>query len=68
MALNLFLGWSMVGWVVALVWALSSPALASTPQASEERWERECPFCAELILIKAKVCKHCGREVPPAKL
>ena len=23
--LNLFLGWSLIGWVVALVWALSSP-------------------------------------------
>ena len=23
--LNLFLGWSLIGWVIALVWALSSP-------------------------------------------
>jgi uncharacterized membrane protein YdbT with pleckstrin-like domain len=29
------------------------------------REERECPFCAELILARAKVCKHCGREVQP---
>lgn len=29
------------------------------------RDERECPFCAELILTRAKVCKHCGREVEP---
>ena len=28
------------------------------------RDERECPYCAERILVKAKVCKHCGREVP----
>ena len=27
------------------------------------RDERECPYCAERILVKAKVCKHCGREV-----
>lgn len=25
---------------------------------------KECPFCAETILQKAKVCKHCGRELP----
>ncbi len=25
--------------------------------------QRECPFCAETILAKAKVCKHCGRDV-----
>ena len=24
MALNVFLGWSVIGWVVALVWALSN--------------------------------------------
>lgn len=30
------------------------------------RDERDCPYCAERILAKAKVCKHCGREVSPA--
>jgi membrane protein YdbS with pleckstrin-like domain len=29
------------------------------------REERECPHCAERILVRAKVCKHCGREVEP---
>lgn len=28
------------------------------------RDERDCPYCAERILKKARVCKHCGREVP----
>lgn len=27
--------------------------------------ETECPFCAEIIKAKAKVCKHCGRDVMP---
>lgn len=27
--------------------------------------ERECPYCAESILAKAKVCKHCGNDVEP---
>ena len=27
------------------------------------RLERECPYCAELVLVKAKVCKHCGNEI-----
>lgn len=31
----------------------------------EPRDERECPYCAERILKRAKVCKHCGREVEP---
>ncbi len=30
-----------------------------------QREERDCPFCAERILAKARVCKHCGRDVEP---
>ena len=33
--------------------------------AAEAREERECPYCAERILKKARVCKHCGRDVEP---
>jgi uncharacterized membrane protein YdbT with pleckstrin-like domain len=29
------------------------------------RVERECPYCAERILARARVCKHCGRDVVP---
>jgi uncharacterized membrane protein YdbT with pleckstrin-like domain len=36
----------------------SGPAISSS-----ERRERDCPFCAERILIKAKVCRFCGRDV-----
>lgn len=35
------------------------------PSSTATRDERECPFCAEPILKKAKVCKHCQRDVEP---
>ena len=35
---------------------------ATTPA---QRIERPCPWCAEPILVQAKVCKHCGRDVEP---
>jgi uncharacterized membrane protein YdbT with pleckstrin-like domain len=46
----------------------SGAALPSSPSSSE-REERDCPFCAERILAKAKVCRFCGRDIPslPAK-
>ncbi len=27
---------------------------------------RTCPACAEQVRAEAKVCKHCGRDLPPA--
>ena len=36
---------------------------ADTPVPA--RVERECPYCAEMILAKARICKHCGKEVEP---
>ena len=33
----------------------------------EPREERECPFCAERILVRARVCRFCGRDVPPVQ-
>jgi uncharacterized membrane protein YdbT with pleckstrin-like domain len=41
------------------------PQLAGSPAADPARVERECPYCAEKILARARVCKHCGREVAP---
>jgi uncharacterized membrane protein YdbT with pleckstrin-like domain len=39
---------------------------AQLTAAEPARQERECPYCAELILARARVCKHCGRDVQPA--
>ena len=60
-ALNLLLGWTLLGWVAALVWAFvrgpgstpSGPALAT----------KACPFCAESINAAAIKCKHCGSDL-----
>jgi hypothetical protein len=29
----------------------------------ERNFTRECPFCAEIIKKRAKICKHCGKDV-----
>lgn len=33
------------------------------PSGQRGREERACPWCAEPILILARVCKHCSRDV-----
>lgn len=44
---------------------LGPPGATAAP-SGEARVERECPYCAEQILARARVCKHCGRDVVPA--
>jgi hypothetical protein len=31
---------------------------------SDGRLRRKCPFCAEMILAEARVCRYCQRDVP----
>jgi uncharacterized membrane protein YdbT with pleckstrin-like domain len=38
---------------------------AGNNPTDSSRVERECPYCAEKILARARVCKHCGRDVVP---
>jgi uncharacterized membrane protein YdbT with pleckstrin-like domain len=42
------------------------PAAADSTEPRDPRVERDCPYCAERILARARVCKHCGRDVAPA--
>lgn len=69
--LNLFLGWTLIGWVVAMVWAVRKPEtviVATSPTPPAEliplRQMKLCPFCAEEVLVAAVKCKHCGSDMP----
>ena len=59
----------------ALVGAVTHPALHAPPpgwgagplaEPARERIERDCPYCAERILVAAKRCKHCHSDVSSA--
>ena len=36
---------------------------ASVKKIHDRYFTRECPFCAEVIKKRAKICKHCGQDV-----
>ena len=52
-ALNFFLGWTLIGWAVALVWAY-----AKDPAPVVVQVEAAAPATAEL-------CRSCGKYSPP---
>lgn len=70
--INIFLGWTLIGWVVALAIACSATKKAEKPlpiagaAAAFLSDERDCPHCAERIKKAAKVCRFCNRDVAPA--
>lgn len=38
--------------------------LTPLPEAVPVGPQRKCPFCAELVLTEAKVCRFCQRDLP----
>lgn len=57
--LNLFLGWTFLGWIGSLVWAVSSPRHKTT-------WTYTCPKCGLKHTLQSRVnlfvCPNCHEE------
>ncbi len=60
--LNLFLGWTLIGWVAALIWAISSdrPNYVRYVPVNPGRY---CCQCGSLAHPGAHFCVGCGRTV-----
>jgi len=66
-ALNLLLGWTLVGWVVAMVWALTKDAeptkvIVQTTTAPTAY----CSECGKPVEQRAHFCSSCGKPVNSA--
>ncbi len=74
LALNLFLGWTLLGWVAALVWALKKPSrtVFVTQESSNSVAASASPFkndySTKPTMPEVKLCPYCAEEVRAAAL
>ena len=60
---NLFLGWTIVGWWVALIWALASNGPTYKVRQVPASSGRFCSQCGTLSHSGAHFCTACGHAV-----
>lgn len=67
MTIALLAFWYLPLLLVILAWPVPTVLMAIDMvwlnQKRRKASERECPFCAELVKVNAKKCKHCGSEL-----
>jgi Na+/H+-dicarboxylate symporter len=56
---NVFLGWTILGWVIALVWAQTN----QPSQQSQANKLIQCSMCGKDISPHAVSCPHCGHPL-----
>ncbi len=69
--LNIFLGWTLIGWVGALIWALTTPQEVRSPVAPMREIKppqppaekRFCPNCGNQVKPTDAFCSNCGAKL-----
>jgi len=63
--LNLLLGWTLVGWVIALVWACMVETPAPKPSQADPPTTppRLCVHCGKYSPGESQFCPHCGKQL-----
>ena len=59
---NLLLGWTVIGWVVALIWAIG-PRERGEDRSRRRRssaGRKPCPSWGRSLRKEARQCRHCG--------
>src|SRR5579859_5548658 len=68
-ALNLLLGWTFIGWVLALIWSLTAeqPSTVILQSPSQQLMPPEAPMfcsaCGKYAPAASRFCQSCGRAL-----
>jgi len=64
MALNILLGWTILGWIIALIWAFTQPQILAGPITAEAKSHGFCTACGKGVPTGSRFCPGCGGAVP----
>ena len=77
LVLNILAGWTFIGWIIALVWALSAepqrqaaapvPPAAMPPAPGAPFSTFFCSACGKPFVAGARFCSSCGAALPAAQ-
>lgn len=59
-ALNLLLGWTLIGWICAFIWAYVNPIDKNIVENKESKL---CAECGKYYENSPKFCPNCGKEI-----
>lgn len=64
-ALNLLLGWTVIGWIAVLIWAVrADETVAAPPQMSVRAvLPQYCSMCQSYSMPCSSICRNCGRTL-----
>lgn len=62
-------GWFLLGFILGPIGIVLSLVVSRNEENLQEHAVasgefRVCEYCAELVKFQAKICKHCGKELP----
>ncbi len=58
---DLLLGWTVIGWMVALIWALSTQVVDQGPASGSA--SLLCAQCGKYSQGGSRFCAHCGAAI-----
>lgn len=61
--INVIFGWTILGWIAALVWAVADAPARPEIIRSIDPHLRDCPACYSKIDPRATICPHCRSAV-----
>lgn len=60
---NLFFGWTVIGWIIAMIWACSAEIKPHVLVVAGPVGAHYCASCGTIGVVGGRFCGSCGRPI-----